>query len=288
MYPLYLRQAVRTPALQRRIFVAMSFAQRFLARFERVIAPSIGSLSFRDTPLEPHRVDSSIVGDSIMAEIVEGISNDVLVFADVSSIGAIEGRAVRNGNVLYELGLAHAMREPEQVVVFRSDTDALEFDVAGIRIRSYDPDAAPDDAQRIVTEALSDAITATRFSDRLRIRETAGLLDAGLLGLLFSIRGLPGDEQGVDYRTDVRVQPALWRLLDLGLIECCVERFWSPERPQATTARTHELLRYKTTDLGNDVFLWVGHQTGFVDAMARSNPEMEKAARDLAEWMGSA
>ena len=56
-----------------------------------------------------------------------------------------------NANVLYEVGLAHALRAPEQVLLFRSDADPLLFDVSGIRVHTYDPDGDPEGAKKKLT-----------------------------------------------------------------------------------------------------------------------------------------
>jgi hypothetical protein len=39
---------------------------------------------------------------------------------------------------MYELGLAHALRPASELVVVRSDAEEINFDIAGIKIQSYD------------------------------------------------------------------------------------------------------------------------------------------------------
>jgi hypothetical protein len=114
-----------------RVFVAMSFDSRFDRRWNEVIVPAVRRICVRtgatETRLEPHRVDLRTASDSILTEILDGIGRCRAVVADITSIGHIEGRPVRNANVLYEVGLAHASRLPEEVIIFRSDRDALLF-----------------------------------------------------------------------------------------------------------------------------------------------------------------
>ena len=109
----------------------------FNKRWELVIAPAIKTVERNDLPLEPHRVDVKRVSDSILTEILNGVSNSLVIFADVSSFGEVEDKPIRNGNVMYEVGLAHATRLPEEVILFRSDSDELLFDVANVRINRY-------------------------------------------------------------------------------------------------------------------------------------------------------
>src|SRR5690348_8752362 len=113
MHPRYLRELIDRSSYQPRVFVIMSFAPEFERRFKSVIAPAIESVQLDGRAMEVHRVDQTSVSDSIIVEIVEGVARDRIVFADISTIGSIEERPVRNGNVMYELGLAHAMRRPE-------------------------------------------------------------------------------------------------------------------------------------------------------------------------------
>jgi hypothetical protein len=96
-----------------KVFIAMSFDQRFEDRWTRVIGPAIRNIRVNDVPLEPHRVDIRQISDSILTEILAGITNHRAIFADVTSLGSIDGRPLRNGNVMYEVGLAHALRLPE-------------------------------------------------------------------------------------------------------------------------------------------------------------------------------
>ena len=60
------------------VFVAMSFADEFRPRYENVIAPGITEMGF-----EPAIVNAREISDSIITEILTGISNSRLVFADV-------------------------------------------------------------------------------------------------------------------------------------------------------------------------------------------------------------
>jgi hypothetical protein len=120
-------------------------------------------------PLVPHRADTTRVNDAIITEIVTGIGNDLVVLADLTTIGMIDGFPQRNANVLYEVGIAQAVRLAEEVLLFRSDSDRFAFDMAGVRVHTYDPDTKPKEAQSLVAEsirgenaqALADVLLAT-------------------------------------------------------------------------------------------------------------------------------
>jgi hypothetical protein len=116
------------------IFVAMSFSDEYRKRYELVIAPVISSLKFNGTPLVPYRVDSSKSGDFILTDIVDGIAHSQMILADVSSIGrdSKTGTPYRNGNVMYEVGIALACRLPSDVLLIRDDKDKFLFDVSTV------------------------------------------------------------------------------------------------------------------------------------------------------------
>ena len=109
------------------VFVAMSFASKFDQRWQKVLAPAISSVTVSGNKLKAERVDTSRIGDSILTELLTHIRSARLIVGDVTSLGILDDRPIRNGNVMYEIGIAHAVRLPEEVLLFRSDSDHLEF-----------------------------------------------------------------------------------------------------------------------------------------------------------------
>jgi hypothetical protein len=126
--------------LRPQVFVAMSFAPQYAGRFQQVIAPAIRSLIIEGRRMEPYRVDISKSGDSILTDISDGIAHSRLVLADVSSIGkdSVLGEPFRNANVMYEVGIALACRQPSDVLLIRDDHDKFLFDVSTIPHVSLD------------------------------------------------------------------------------------------------------------------------------------------------------
>lgn len=120
--------------LKPQIFVAMSFDEKYKNRYENIIAPAIRAVKKGEARLEPYRVDISQSGDSILTDISDGIAHCQMVLADVSSIGrdAVTGFPYRNGNVMYEVGMALASRQPSDVLLVRDDHDKFLFDVSTI------------------------------------------------------------------------------------------------------------------------------------------------------------
>lgn len=147
------------------VFVAMSFAPVYKERFDEIIAPAVQSVKLpTGMALQPYRVDISKSGDSILTDIMDGIAHSQLVLADVSTIGrdSKTGHSYRNGNVMYEVGLALACRQSAEILLVRDDEDRFLFDVSTVphtKIDFTDVDKAKD----ILAEEL-----------RQRLKEQAG------------------------------------------------------------------------------------------------------------------
>jgi len=135
----YLRTFWRT-TFTNSVFVAMSFAEPYKNRFEEIIQPAIESTKYRGQNLKANRVDLSKTGDSILSDIIDGIAHSVMVLADVSVLGydSKTGHSYRNGNVMYEVGLALACRQSSEVLLIRDDNDRFLFDVSTVPHKHID------------------------------------------------------------------------------------------------------------------------------------------------------
>ncbi len=201
----------------------MSFDPRFDGRWREVIAPAVRSVAVNERALEPVRVDMRKISDSILTEILDGISRCRLIIADISPIGEIDGRAVRNANVMYELGLAHATRQAEEVLVFRSDDRELLFDIANVRVHRYDPDGAPNTARDVVAQASTESLREVDLKRGLAVRAAAQSLSfPGWWILLENRRGPfrhPSTRTMGEALGSISRAQAIGRLLEIGAIQ---------------------------------------------------------------------
>jgi hypothetical protein len=126
--------------LRHQVFVAMSFKASRQTRFDNIIAPAIRNVLIDGKPLNPIRVDLSKSGDSILTEIVDGISHSQLIVADVSTdaYDPENAQPLRNGNVMYEVGIALACRQPSEVLIIKSDKDKMLFDISTVPYMELD------------------------------------------------------------------------------------------------------------------------------------------------------
>lgn len=243
----------------------MPFHDRYLARWEKVIRPAILNVG-----LEPLRVDIGFVSDSILTQMLQGIARSRLVFADVSAY-----RGHRNPNVMpnvmYEVGIAHAVRHPNEVVVFRDDKTRLPFDLANVRVNLYKPDSDSDKAEMGVRLALKDALKELDLSNSMAVEMAICRIDQPAFNLLIRALGTgqihhPTPRNLVEIASASDYLRSLTVLLELGLLKTKYPDFYelaqkigSPELQQ----RGQLPVTYRITELGSTVIRKIALQSGF-------------------------
>lgn len=267
MYPMNLFAMFPPFPRKDTVFVAMSFDERFNHRWNNVIRPGIQRISSNDNRLEPLRIDERNISDSIMTEILIEISHARLVFADISSVGKVGDRMIRNGNVMYEVGLAQAVRLPEEVILVRSDEDYLLFDVQGVRVNKYSPEDDPKIAIDIVAGLVLEALKQVELAKTLAVKQVLEKLD--FQGWFLLTQGAEGVIKYPQIRTMRDVlsygtsrYSALLRLLDLGLVKMCCEKITVDKLKEGKEPQPEELFTYKTTEFGLAVLKAYGISAG--------------------------
>ena len=180
--------------LKAHVFVAMSFEPRYQDRFDHVISPAIGMLTVQGQKLQPVRVDASKTGDSILTDISDGIAHSRIVLADVSTVGkdAVTGTPYRNGNVMYEVGLALACRHSSEVLLVRDDHDRFLFDVSTVPHVTIDFTDKPTAIKTLVSE-LEARLKEQEFHRDARVQKAIASLSSEEVTLLKQcrIRSIP-------------------------------------------------------------------------------------------------
>ncbi len=255
---------------QDQIFVAMSFSGTFKSRWENVIEPAVGRVAISDKKLNAHRVDTKTVSDSILTEILTGISRSRLVFADITSIGKVDGKPVRNGNVLYEVGLAQAVRLPEEVLLFRSDNDPPLFDVSNIRVNSYDPDNEPEKASELIVETIISAFKEIDLKKHLTVQRLAETLDYPSWWALVIARMQNGISHPIQ-KTMSQVlgsfsqSRAISRLLEIGALKAQFNKITPAVMEKNGDNDAPEMIMsYQCTELGTEICKYVSIELGIL------------------------
>ena len=246
----------------RRVFVAMSFDPRFDARWKTVIGPGIAGVRFEGKPLQPFRIDIPKTAGSIPADIVAAIAQSRLIFSDVT---ILDGH--RNANVMYEVGIAHATRQPEEVLMFRSDREPLLFDIATVRINFYAPDEDPQQARALVADSIRAALREVEITRSATVKRIAESLDVGAVTMLLLLDAEAG-LQHPRVRTTAETLgksgaiAAISRLLELSLITAEWRAVGATDFLNAMKGATWEskfaevirkTVRYRQTALGEAV-----------------------------------
>jgi hypothetical protein len=268
---------------ENKVFVAMSFHPMFKKRWESVIAPAIKRIERNNIRLEPYRVDIRRVSDSILTEILTGLSSSRMIFADISSIGRIEDKPIRNGNVMYEVGLAHATRLPEEVILFRSDKDDLLFDVANVRVNSYDPDVNPETAINLVTTVIVEAIKEVDLKKHLSVKSAAESLDYSCWDILIqtaAIDGIypPSMKTMGEVLGNQRHISAISHLLEIGALKTDYLQITSDLLTDINNLPAEKMLKYKLTHFGSVLIDYVVSEMGILSPEIQQ--KLEKLLKD--------
>jgi hypothetical protein len=226
MYPMLHFRLFPAFPVEQRVFVIMDFSKRFDSRYE-LIKKGIESVKVDGTSLSAYRADTSVISAPVLSDILIAISRSALVLTDITTlrIDPDDGRPLRNGNVMYELGIAHSERLPEENLIYRSDHDSLPFDVANIRVNQFDPEGDPGSTVSAIANAV---VTSLRGLDGLRllsVRRAVASLDSGTAAVLLeaSTSKQPLKPMAVRTQEDamafyMRTRP-FEKLLELGAIE---------------------------------------------------------------------
>lgn len=261
----------------------MSFDKRFDGRWEQVLGPALSDLIHDGRPLEPYRVDLSRVSDAILTEILATIAESHVIVADITAVDEINGRPVRNANVLYEVGLAHSLRPAKEVILFRSDTGKLDFDVAGVRVHEYNPDTDPIAARRTVSETVVASLQALNVRRRATIRVAGERLTLPAVFLLLEATQCekiphPPSSTVRDVLSGVQRTLAINLLLELGALRASLLKV-TPESLQAPADAS--MLDYVLTPLGRALVHHVATEMGAFEPEMKTH--IEALMADLSE-----
>jgi len=146
-------------------FVMMPFDNLSDNYYKQIYKPSIESLGFKFK-----RADSLFRPSPIIRDIWEYINKSKILLADITGL---------NPNVMYELGLAHAISKP--VIIISDTIDKVPFDLRFLRILIYDVKNvswANDLAEKIkssiseILDSPTDAILPVFLNIKPNINET--------------------------------------------------------------------------------------------------------------------
>lgn len=182
MYPrTYFETFMRYEATDQ-VFVAMPFSVPFRRAFESVIEPAIKRVSVNGRQLNPRIINRATSGaPDIHEQIFDAVLHSRLVIADMTVQFSCAGDTGTqmwqpNANVAYEVGLASAWRNPEDILLIHQGhpNHSYGFDVQNLRHVQYDSEG--DSSVALLTDEIVRALNQSVFLARMafqRILESA-------------------------------------------------------------------------------------------------------------------
>jgi hypothetical protein len=207
MHPYDFFETLWRPDIIDQVFVAMPF-EGFEDQWKEVFVPAIEGIN-----LKPYRVNLPRIASDIRVDILNGLGSSRLVLADVSKEQST-GRA--NPNVTYELGIAHAVRHPSEVILVRQDSGPLQFDIFSIRAHTYSLNLA--EARWQIEALLRSALTEIDSTRSLQVDRAISQMDSSAFAFLRRFED-PKRPFSLEYRFEGSNHHSLWsRHVEEGLV----------------------------------------------------------------------
>lgn len=174
------------------VFVAMPFTQEFGQTFENIFVPAISAVQVHGRPLKPRVINRGTHGaPDIQAAIYDAILHSRVVIADVTvqacvGAGTTDARWQPNANVMYEVGLAAAWRNPEDVLLIHQPHvgHRYSFDIQNLRHLSYDPSNIPAAIEALKSEIM-EALRSSIFLHRQSAEKIARMITPTAVNFMF-------------------------------------------------------------------------------------------------------
>ncbi len=243
------------------LFVCMPFHDSMDGKFE-LIQEAARLAGFERAA----RVKEDWQPNVITDKIFDGIANSRLLLFDLSDDPK---QKQANGNVLYELGIANAMRDPQDMVLIRKKSRRrVPFDISGLTYISYIDLGAP-----VLRDILRDALERQEWHKSKRVDAAAQALDEVALGLMYNNGRRP---QGANHFGLGGLSPELklcvFRLIDLGILRFA----WGCYKDKYESA-------YYWTSFGYEVMKHLGIER-LTDEEFRASPAYQEYLRDLERY----
>ncbi|MGA2769025.1 MAG: hypothetical protein ABSF24_12025 [Candidatus Bathyarchaeia archaeon] len=180
MYPKTYMDLFRSFDRTMEVFVAMPFSSQFEQRWKDIFKPAILSCG-----LKPYRTKERLVSDSIPIDVLEGVGRAKLLLFDISN----DEKDRPNPNVMYELGIAHAIRLPQEVIIVRDEkSENISFDIRHLRWNKFSTQNAKNSRDKI-RKLVINAEKQVDLTRDLMVRNVLGALDIDMISFLEVVRG---------------------------------------------------------------------------------------------------
>jgi len=215
MYPKFFFERFWTGDQRNELFVCMPFHDSFDNKFTSIIAPSAKKAGFD----KAERVKEDWEANVITDKIFDGIANSKMLLFDLTDDPKSPCQYSKqvNINVLYELGVANAIREPEDIVLIREKTSVkIPFDISGLNINIYDKDELK---INWLSKKLTKAIKGQKWYMSKRVDAAAKSIDEIAFNLMHDVGRLPEGANHFNVQgRPPEIKMSILRLVDLGIL----------------------------------------------------------------------
>ncbi len=239
MYPKHFFEQFWESEQRNELFVCMPFHSSLNYRFNQVIKVAAKKAGF-DNAI---RVDEDTSGNVIITKILDGIANSKMVLVDLSDDPSCKERHV-NGNVLYEAGIVHAIREPDALIIVRDQgPEGVDFDIRGFTINTPPNNVIE---EKWLIELLKNSLENYQWFIGKRIKSTAELIDDISLLLMAKYGGDKNTSTHFNSANmDAKYKISIMRLLELGILRFQTARNNNPlEHAYHWTDFGYEVMKY--------------------------------------------
>ena len=211
MYPKHFFERFWESEQKNQIFVGLPFDGEVNNTFN-TIDKAAKELGFE----KAFRVGLETEANSINDRIFDAIANSKILIFDLSDDTRTEEI---NHNVIYELGVANAIREPFDIILVRKKNEnktKLPFDIQGLHINFFEGEVTKDFIKNIVESAIKNQ----EWHKSKRVRVAAESLDENGLTLINNIAKRPkGYNHFNSSEFDYNTKMSVLRLVDLGILK---------------------------------------------------------------------
>jgi hypothetical protein len=242
----------------------MPFDDSFDQKFKK-----INKITSTTTLDEARRVKEGIGTAVITDEILDGIANSKTLLFDLSKDPKYEKKCP-NPNVMYELGIAMAMREPEDILIIVDSSEEIKelpFDIQSIRIHKHSFEID----ENLFKEELEKVLKNQKWHKSKRVKSAAESIDEMGLGLMLDFGIIPKEIGGwfsfdKDNPLSIPRRMAAHRLMDLGILWFDTGKDRNPSE-----------YAYHWTSFGYEVMKHLGISRTTVEEFMRDKPEKYNA-----------
>src|SRR5258708_676371 len=224
------------------IFVLMPFHKKLKPKFQAIkkIAKNVGLE-------DAERIDEDLKVDLIPDKILDRIANSKFLIFDLSDDPKHQPAKQINGNVLYELGIAIAIRESSDMLIIRDKNSESEIPFNTRQLPIHEHGKALNELEKM----LKDSLENQAWHKSKRVRAIAERLDmhpsmTGVIDRFYqNIPEGEDDHFSLYPGTDLFAQISINRLLDLRIL-------------RLGTAHRAQKLSYNWTPFGRAVLKSLG------------------------------